>query len=117
MKKKQTKIIPLEYEECLVLVEYLELKGYPFAHIHQEMYTTSWKQKMKAKQLGVKAGLPDYIICLPNKLVFLEMKRQKGGVVSQAQHEWLIEFNKYKDVIAIYTKGAGQAIEAIEKLV
>ena len=40
----------------------------------------------KLKRTGVTAGIPDLIILMPNKgIVFLEMKKQKGGVVSKVQ--------------------------------
>ena len=40
----------------------------------------------KLKKTGVTAGITDLIILMPNKgIVFLEMKKQKGGVVSKVQ--------------------------------
>lgn len=86
--------IKTEDDECYALVDYLErLKGQGkvllFSHIPQETYTKSWGVKMKNKRLGVRSGVPDYIIVTPKKTVWIEMKRMKGGKVSLAQKEWV----------------------------
>ena len=40
----------------------------------------------KLKKTGLTAGIPDMAILMPNKeIVFLEMKRQKGGELSPVQ--------------------------------
>lgn len=109
-------LIPTEHEECVVLVEYLKLKNIKHTHINNEMWTNSWKQKMKAKKEGVSRGFPDYLILLPGKLLFIEMKRVKGGKVSPQQKEWIEELNKIgSNVEAIVCKGADIAIDEIEK--
>jgi len=48
------KIIPTEAQECETLVDYLELKNLKFSHINNEMRTSSWGQKIKAKKQGVR---------------------------------------------------------------
>jgi ribosomal protein L33 len=83
-----------EYGECVALAEYLELLKYQgrilaYAHIPNETFTTSWSQKSKNKRLGVKKGFPDYCIVFNGKVLFIEMKREHGGVVSPEQKEWL----------------------------
>ena len=113
---KVKQIILTEYQECVVFVEYLNLKNIKFSHIHQEMWTPSFNQKRKAKCLGVNSGVPDYIICLPNVLLFCEMKRIKKSVVSPTQKEWIKALNDIGgSVEAIVCKGADEAIEEIEK--
>ena len=74
--KKYDPSVPTEYNECLALVAYLRLKNIRFAHLDQEVWTPSFKQKFKAKALGVVPGVPDYLILLPNKILFIEMKRR-----------------------------------------
>lgn len=83
-----------EEAECVALAEYLEMlkaQGLVkvYSHTAQETYTTSWKQKSKNKRMGVKSGVPDYIIVTKDKVIFLEMKRKKGGTLSATQREWL----------------------------
>lgn len=78
-----------EDQECYLLVEYLNLKNIKYTHINNEMWTKSWKQKARAKRMGVSPGFPDYLILIKNKLMAIEMKRSKGGVLSDNQREWL----------------------------
>jgi len=110
------KIIPTEYDECLVLVQYLELKNIKYSAIAHSTYTTSWSQKMKNKQTGLKRGVPDYLICLPKQLLFIEMKRIKGGVISEYQKSWIEALNNInKNIVAVVCKGADEAIKQIQK--
>lgn len=114
--KKNVNNTPLEYWECLALVEYLELKKLKYSHIHHEMFTRSWAQKNKAKRLGVKSGVPDYIICLKDILLFIEMKREKGGSVSEAQKGWIEELNIFPNVEAHVCNGFEEARKVIDEL-
>ena len=64
---------------------------------------------------GVKAGVPD--ICLPVPCgdyhgLYIELKRTKGGVVSDAQKEW-IEMLNDRGYLAAVAKGATEAIKVI----
>ena len=113
---KQKQFIPLETDEQKVLVQYLELKSLKFTAVPNSTYTKSWKQKAKNKAEGLRAGFPDLIICLPNKLLCLELKRIKGGVVSPSQKEWNKALNNIGgNVEAIICNGANEAISKIEK--
>lgn len=114
--KKNYNNTPLEEVECMTFVEYLELKGFKYSHIHHETHTTSIYQKAKKKRLGVKRGVPDYLIILPNKLVFIEMKRIKGGRVCDDQKDWIEKLSTIQNVEAYVCKGADCAIELMEKL-
>lgn len=69
---------------------------------------------MKNKAEGLNPGLPDLLLCLPDKLLFIEMKRTKGGVLSQYQKEWIEELNKISNVEAIVCRGCDEAIKAVE---
>lgn len=109
------KKIPLEYDECLVFVQWLELKKLRFTHVPQETFTKSWGIKMKNKRMGVKSGIPDYIVITPKGLVFVEMKRLSGGVVSETQKEWITALNECKGVQAGVCKGASEAIAFVSK--
>lgn len=62
-------------------------------------------QGKQLKLAGVKPGIPDLHLPVPNKKyhgLFIEMKRAKGGMVSDNQKWWLAELtNKgYKAVVA-----------------
>jgi len=107
--------IPTEYEEQKALVEYLEFKGLKFSSIPNSTWTSSWGQKTKNKQSGLRPGMPDMIIILPQRgLLFIEMKRVKGGVVSEVQREWIQELTKLDGVEAVVCRGADEAIQLIE---
>jgi len=111
------KLIPLEENEQRTVVEYLRLKNIKFSNIPNSTFTTSWNQKRKNKEMGLNPGLPDLLIILPNLLLFIEMKRIKGGTVSEYQKEWIEELNKINGVKAIVCKGADDAINKIETLI
>ena len=110
-----------EFEECKLLVEYLELKKIKFTHLAQSTFTKSWATKTKNRQLGVRAGFPDYAIIFDypsvkkKALVFLEMKRTKGGVVSDEQKVWLEDLNDCNGVSAYIAKGFDEAKEIVDK--
>lgn len=74
-------------EYCELLMVQKKIRCY--SHIPQETFTKSWATKNKNKAMGVRAGVPDMLIVYPNKVLFLELKRLKGGKVSEAQQAWI----------------------------
>ena len=70
----------------------------------------------KFKRMGVSPGFPDIEIPLPSgghHGLYIELKRQKGGKLSDAQIEWLNYLRKqgyYADV----AKGCDEAIEIVK---
>ena len=73
------------------------------------------KTAVALKKQGVKRGVPD--MCLPVARggyhgLYIELKRPKGGVVSETQKSWITALNTqgYK---AIICHGAAEAIEQI----
>jgi len=107
---------PLEDEECYVFADWCRAKNLLFTHLAQETFTRYWSVKMKNKNMGVNSGIPDYILVLPQGLVFIEMKRQRGGVVSEAQKQWIEALEKIPNVTAKVCKGANEAIEYVEEI-
>lgn len=93
--------IPTEDEEQIAFVEWLELVGLRFAHIANSTYTKYMSVKMRNHRLGVRPGVPDMFVLIPphratdkqGHLVWIEMKRTKGGVVSPEQREWIAALN------------------------
>ena len=83
---------PSENIECLRFVYYLnklqsEGKIQKFTHVANE--SVSQSQLIKNQALGTSAGFPDYIIVGKYKLIFIEMKRIRGGRVSPQQQAWI----------------------------
>jgi hypothetical protein len=114
---------PLEFDECLVLVDYLDVlerqgKIVKFTHIPNETYTESRNARRKNVQMHVAKGIPDFLIVGKNWLLFLEMKRVKGGVVSKEQAEWIsvLQSESLRDVGAFVCKGFQEAKEIIDEL-
>lgn len=108
---------PLEDQEQLALCNWLRMKGIRFHHSpnggHRHKAVAG---KLKAQ--GVSAGFPDLIIFpainsgLP--VLFVEMKRQRGGVVSDHQKDWLDYLNK-AGFPAQVCKGFNEARQFIEE--
>jgi hypothetical protein len=69
---------------------------------------------MQMKAEGVTAGVPDLFV--PSLKAFIEMKRSKGGQVSETQQDWL----SYLKSVGYQTKvcnGKDEAIAFIEEIV
>lgn len=88
-----------EYDECILLKDWLDMliqrrqiKNY--THVPNETYTESMTQKKKNKDQGVRPGFPDYVILTNKCLIVIEMKRVKGGEVSDNQKVWLQHFTE-----------------------
>lgn len=105
-----------EYEEQKTLVEYLILNKIKHTAIPNSTYTTSWKQKMKNKMMGLCAGFPDMAVIIGDTLLLLEMKKKKGGQVSPSQKEWIEQLKGCKRVVCDIAYGFDEAKEIIDKL-
>jgi hypothetical protein len=118
-----TQLIPTEFSEQCALVQYLEINNFKFSKIAQETYTKSWKVKMDNKASGLRPGVPDMIVIIPAnwrtakkvKLLFIEMKRTKGGVISPDQKEWLMTLDMVDGITARVCKGFDEAKAFIEE--
>lgn len=86
IKQLKTKI-PTEHEEQVMFVNWLRLQ-YPQLRFFAvpNGIRTGFKQAIKAKKEGMSSGVPDLIF--PKFNLYIEMKRQKGGVISPEQKEW-----------------------------
>jgi hypothetical protein len=115
--------VPLEDEEQIAVVQWLELVGLRFTAVPLSTYTKSWKQKTHNTYMGVRAGFPDMIVLIPparakdgrGRLLAVEMKRQRGGVVSEAQRAWIAALNGLgtPHVESVVAHGATEAIDYI----
>lgn len=107
-------MIPTEEVEQRIFVQYLELRGLKFTAIPNSTYTKSWSQKAKNTATGLRPGLPDLIVIVNNQVIWFEMKRVKGGVLSPAQKLWIEALNA-AGTPAYVCAGAEIAIATIEK--
>ena len=104
--------IPTEHQEQVALVRWFELQ-YPnvliFAVPNGGKRHVATAKKFKAE--GVKAGIPD--LCVPKFNLWIEMKRIKGGQLSQSQKD-MIEHLKSINHTVIVGKGFVDAKNQIE---
>lgn len=116
------RIVPTEHQESVALATYLEFlvtqgKVLLYTKTAQETWTRSWSQKTKNRTEGVKPGLPDYLIVLPDgKLLVIELKRFKGGTVSEQQKLWIETLNTVPGVTAVVCKGFDEAKIVLDDL-
>lgn len=111
----------LEHRECMVFSKYLKSINAIYSKIANEIRTPSIKQRMYQKAEWLNSWLPDYVIivrcCSWNKkLIFLEMKKQKGWVLSPTQK---IRIKNLLDcwINAFVAKGAIEAIDYVQKVI
>lgn len=109
---------PVAHEdvEQKIFIEWLEWQKIKFTAIPNSTYTKSWKQKVKNKTMGLRPGLPDLLLIVDNRLVFIEMKREKGGTVSEYQKEWIEAINRCENAVAVVCRGGDAAIKAVEEI-
>jgi hypothetical protein len=109
-------------EEHLLTVQvaqYLEMlktigKVIVFTKTTQEVFTKSWGTKMRNKQEGLRAGLQDLIVVTPTTVLFLELKKSKGGVISEHQQAWNLALQGRTGISAVIAHGWDEAKAAID---
>jgi len=103
---------PYEWRESQTLAEWLTIRGHFFCHIPNETRgPVAWHRKRKA--MGVQAGMPDFLIF--DGRMAIEMKRRRGGRLSDKQKECLIKLadRGWRVYVAA---GAGDAIDWLVSL-
>lgn len=109
--------VPREEEDQIIVADYLNYRGILWLHPPNGEKRTPWRGA-KLKRMGVLAGAADIIILEPPPLhpdargVLIELKRQKGGVVSEAQ----MRFFQLAEPIGWMCKVAFGADEALKYL-
>lgn len=107
-------MIPTEHEEQARFVWLFTLK-FPGVRI-LAIPNGSYKGKMARRKFsaeGLRPGVPDLFV--PEWTLWVEMKRQKGGVLSPHQKDWL----KYLEQIGhrtIVARGCDDAFDQIRGL-
>jgi hypothetical protein len=136
-------LIPSEDSDCEAFAKYLRIKKLRFSHINNESPAVRmvgrqasgkpiWKKNFKTlarnEAMGVNGGVPDYIILIERKatekagarnstLLFIEMKREKGGVVSPEQADWINALNNVFGCVAVVCRGFDQAKETVDAFI
>jgi hypothetical protein len=106
--------IPTEEVEQRQVVQYLELRGCKYTAIPNSTYTKSWKQKVKNRDAGLRAGFPDLAIIANGSFFCIEMKRTKGGTLTPEQKSWHQALND-AGVPAYVCRGFDEAKTVIDR--
>lgn len=116
--------IPLERDEQIELVQWCEDRGLKITAVPNSTFTKSWKQKNTNRLTGVRAGFPDLVVLISPEqskdgegyFLCIELKRQKGGALSDVQKSWQSAINGLgcPNVQAYVCKGATAAQTVIE---
>lgn len=104
-----------DYEQ-IVVATYLDKRRVLWFHPPNEG-KRSLTYAAKLKRSGVKAGVPDIWVLEPRSPyhgLVIELKRESGGVVSDAQAYWIMELGK-RGYFARVCRGAADAIAVIEE--
>lgn len=104
----------MERDEQIAVVQFLRVKKIPFYAIPNG----GSRHKVEAarmKQEGVSSGVPDLCLLLPHKVLYIEMKRKKGGQTSPNQKQWIKTINEFPYAHAVVCHGATEAIQAIKE--
>lgn len=106
---------PTETYEQIRLATWLDKKGIRFFAIPNGGWR-SMTEAIKFKRCGVKAGVPD--LCIPFPIypyhgLYIELKRTKGGKLSDEQDNWL-NYLRSQGYYAVVAKGFDEAKEIVE---
>lgn len=113
MSAKPKVIYPSEDFEATAFASWLDANGYTFSHLPLSTFTRSWAVKAKNTRNGVRAGVPDFCLLLKRKqIMFVELKKVRGGSVSPEQKKWLAELSAC-GVAAVVARGAEEAIQKV----
>lgn len=110
--------IATEHEEQKALIQYCQMKGYPWNRIFSIPNGGDRHPAVagKLKAEGVRPGVPDTMLPVANPQyhgLFIEMKRRKKSKTSQAQVDE-IEALKAEGYCVIVAKGWEEAVEYLK---
>jgi hypothetical protein len=108
--------IPSEDDEQVLFVTWLDKRNLLYCAVPNQG-RRDFVYACKLKRMGVKAGIQDVLIFEPRGQYHgcaVELKRKKGGVVSEHQSYWQEALTK-KGWLAVICKGADEAIAIMEK--
>ena len=95
-------VVPTEAQEQKALFEWARYSRskYPalslMYHIPNEAKRTPWGGREQV-DMGLRKGVPDICLPVPSRqytALYIEMKRRKGGRVSEEQRGWLAALNR-----------------------
>lgn len=121
MMSRSNPIVPREDDEQRVVVQWAEMSTakYPdvdlLYHIPNGGYRNG-REAARFRQMGVKAGMPDLHLPVAKGMyhsLYIELKRTKGGRVSEAQARMIKKLQKAGNCVCV-CYGAEDAIRTIQ---
>ncbi len=91
MPKRKVSNVPTEDQEQIKLAVWLAKQGIRFYAVPNGG-RRNLLEAIKFKRMGVSPGVPDVCIPIPSGSyhgLYIELKRESGGVVSESQANWL----------------------------
>lgn len=109
-----------EDHEHYQVIQWCDLNHIDVFHVPNSTWTKSAMVRMKNTLLGVRAGIPDLWVLVPNVgMIVIEMKRRKEtkktNYPTPAQKEWIKKLNTIPGVEAFVAYGADEAIDIIQR--
>lgn len=85
--------VPSENHEAKCLSRWLDAQiaaGANIKYSHLPLETlTDMITAVNLIRMGVRRGVPDYLLCINDRVHFIELKRTAGGRVSEEQKAWI----------------------------
>ena len=106
---------PTEAAEQVVVIEFCDLMRIPAVHVPNEGKLTLANGRELAR-MGLRRGFPDLFIPAARKGfhgLFIELKRVKGGHMTEHQQKWIDYLNRH-GYRAVVCYGADEAIGEIK---
>lgn len=114
------KTYPKESDEQEALFQWAELQAAKYPELKLMYHIPNGGKRyigeaVKLKAQGVKSGVPDVFLPVAKKTyhgLYIELKRQKNGHVSDSQEKWIEALND-QGYMAVVCYGCQEAIETI----
>ena len=127
MKRNDT-FVAYEEDEQIAFVQWCRLHNIVVHHSPAELSGSTpalRRRGVKMKRLGTSKGFPDLLVFIPvygatgevdcYQMCGVEMKRRRGGRVTQEQKEWL-EILQASGVMCAVCRGAEEAINYVDAI-
>jgi len=106
-------------------VQWAREQGIKVCATAQSTFTDSWKAINQNRMAGVVRGFPDLVLIIPSELradnqgqiLFIEMKKEKGGNISHEQKIWIADLHSCKGVVARVCNGHQAAIKFTKQII
>ncbi|MCK5743518.1 MAG: VRR-NUC domain-containing protein [Caldisericia bacterium] len=120
-------IIPKETDEQKMFIRWLQAKRIFYFSVPNGG-SRHGREAVNLKKEGVVAGVPDVVVMLEDRILFVEMKRKqkklKSGKLSNAhskpsqeQIRIMERINRYKYASAVVAYGGSEAISIVESYI